>query len=486
MRRHALGAVLEPDLAQAGRETRGHDSDRIRDGVQPGPVSVQSGTMPMRTRSRTLLSLFALMGAAASDDGALSLEHQVHESDFVGIVECVVAGTSVARYQVIESWKGPGAGTSISIRVRGETRSPMGEPTFVGERYVLFAVRERPREHLSSIRGVLNPVRYRLLAEELGQPPLYRRERLPGREGRAFRGRRGPTNLPGLKADVLELLKAPPAEREAQGPPPPPRSPVDDPPPRPERLAKMRRWLLTGDSTSYVLNENCRRELVGLPDLETHSLSTMGGGEAADLFDALAVQDPAPVADWLSRWEPSPESAKDSTWGYAADEWGYRLASWFCIRCGKDRAACFRKLLSAKDPYIRVAGAVYLCFEDEPAGRHALRELLRLDGDPGGWAALTLARRGEKDAMPRLLHALRSPFTRKQRILRMNLFQETQVLLSNTAKTSSLPPPPTLRIPDAGGVAHLREACEAWWREHGVKAKLADPWLPLCAERKID
>ena len=48
-----------------------------------------------------------------------------------------------------------------------------------------------------------------------------------------------------------------------------------------------------------------------------------------------------------------------------------------------------------------------ICFEDIDAGTVALKRMTAVDGDPGAWAALTLARRGHKDAMPRALQVFR-------------------------------------------------------------------------------
>lgn len=75
--------------------------------------------------------------------------------------------------------------------------------------------------------------------------------------------------------------------------------------------------------------------------------------------------------------------------------------------------------------------------------------------------------------------------------LRANLLQGVRVLFSNSAAASGLPPPPVLYLDRASDdrpqvLTRFRLACEAWWREHGADARLADPWLPLCAEKKID
>jgi hypothetical protein len=243
--------------------------------------------------------------------------------------------------------------------------------------------------------------------------------------------------------------------------------PEEPPPATAEKLKEMRTWL-QGKPTEEQIGE---------------------------LMWFLTAQDPGPLAEWLARWEPEADGP------FGSDQ-GYGMASWFAWKCGSDRGANLKKLLAAKDPCVRVAGAVYLCYEDEAAGREALRACMKLEGDAGSWAALTLARRGDKDAMPRLFQALEPPQERRSGLLRGNLIQATQLLLSNVASAGGLPQAPALG-PEVPGPQHagdferaereradrfrkLREACEAWWKEHGAKAKLADPWLPLCAEKKID
>src|SRR5262249_40219233 len=115
-------------------------------------------------------------------------------------------------------------------------------------------------------------------------------------------------------------------------------------------------------------------------------------------FMKLTLHEPPPVTDFLVRWTSSDKERRDADRGYA-------LGSWFASKCGKDRAQNLAKLLDAKDPNIRVAGAVYLCYDDADRGMKELKKLTALEGDPGTWAALTLARRGDKDAVPRALDA---------------------------------------------------------------------------------
>src|SRR6185503_4199825 len=107
-------------------------------------------------------------------------------------------------------------------------------------------------------------------------------------------------------------------------------------------------------------------------------------------FETLSVYDPEFVATYLTKWIPGPDARLEGD--------GYGLGSFFGWRCGRSRAAYMRRLLRAKDPYIRVAGAIYLSLENESEGVRALRSFMELPGDPGAWAALNLARRGDKEA----------------------------------------------------------------------------------------
>jgi hypothetical protein len=144
-------------------------------------------------------------------------------------------------------------------------------------------------------------------------------------------------------------------------------------------------------------------------------------------------------------------------------------------------------LLSAKDPFIRVAGAVYLCFEDLEAGTKALVELSKLEDDPGVWAALTLARRGNKEAVPRALAVFQPRKGERAEeggmagVPHGNLQKRVLVLLSNSAKAGAVPQPILPREE-----AQQWEALTSWWRENATKVVLGDPWLPELEKQKVD
>ncbi|MCY2932174.1 MAG: hypothetical protein NTV86_22295, partial [Planctomycetota bacterium] len=206
-------------------------------------------------------------------------------------------------------------------------------------------------------------------------------------------------------------------------------------------------------------------------------------------FLELTRRDPATVAAYLVQWElPAerrPLPAGNSTRGYD-------LGSLFTHACGKDRPVHLRTLLKAKDPFIRVAGAVYLCFEEPRAGAKELKALQAIEGDPGAWAALTLARRGDASAVPRALQVFAE--RRKQDAwtnLHHNLCAHLLVLLSNSAASSGLAQPLRPESADAASIeTYLSTEDHAqllkWWDDHKATIQLLDPWMPILEKQKID
>jgi len=120
------------------------------------------------------------------------------------------------------------------------------------------------------------------------------------------------------------------------------------------------------------------------------------------------------------------------------------MGSFFAWRCTGDRPLYLRMLATrAKDPFVRVAGATYLCFEDEQEGLRARAGLMELPGDPGVWAALGLARRGNRSAMPRALEVFRpAPDPPIAHSMHRNLQARLLVLLSNSASKERGAPQP--------------------------------------------
>ena len=185
-------------------------------------------------------------------------------------------------------------------------------------------------------------------------------------------------------------------------------------------------------------------------------------------IDTLVRHEPRCVLEWLLSWESSGEDWSSGTQGYC-------FGSWFAWQCGKERLRNLSALTGAKDPYIRVAGAVYLCFEDCELGMAALRDLMQIEGDPGAWAALTLARRGDARAMPRALQVFESAGDADMRgVPHQNLQKRLLVLLSNSTKASGVP------WPERG--IDIR----TWWRQNAEKIRLVDPWFETLEKQKVD
>ena len=212
------------------------------------------------------------------------------------------------------------------------------------------------------------------------------------------------------------------------------------------------------------------------------------GRKRWEVFDLLTRHDPALVAEALLTWG-NPAVNRE-----VAEE-DHEIGSAFCFRCGKDRAALFTKLLKAKDPYVRVAAAVYLCFEDKQAGMRALRELSELPGIPGQWAAVVRIERGDKDAMPRALsildpklHPGQNAYLYSQVGIAMR--DRTLVVLSNTARQHKLSLPETdlnenVEDEDAAAAHHFQKLT-VWWKKNQDKVDLQNPWAAILEAQKVD
>jgi hypothetical protein len=218
-----------------------------------------------------------------------------------------------------------------------------------------------------------------------------------------------------------------------------------------------------------------------LVDFKKALLRGERSGQFGAAFDVLTRHDPRPVAQYLVGWTNTAQDWHDKDRGYA-------LGSYFAWRCGKDRQRHLAALAEARDPFIRVAGAVYLCFEDAQAGTAALERLTALDGDPGTWAALTLARRGHKDALRRALDVFkdlapadRQPHGSMADVPHRNLQKRVLVLLSNSARAGGVPQPAPPGQPPSSF-----DALVTWWQNNREKLVLNDPWLPILEKQKID
>ena len=230
-----------------------------------------------------------------------------------------------------------------------------------------------------------------------------------------------------------------------------------------------------------------------LAELRRKFAANPGGEDNGRVLGALIVYDPAPVVDFIANWTGSGHEDAWHMWG------GYYAGSFFAHYCGKDRARNLRQLLKAKDPLVRVTAGVYLRFEDQAEGEKILKELMKIDGDAGAWAALTLARHGDKTAIPRVLKLFADVPLEQDLLWHYNLVVRTLVLLSNTAKASGIQLPTEPVQPDLDAdddetehrtqVAFQKKVYDTymdWWTKNADRVKLYDPWVEMLDRQKID
>jgi hypothetical protein len=489
--------------------------------------------------------------ASATTIDPLLFEELVLGADFVGIVECEQAGGIVAAYRVIESWKGPKPGTRINIRVAVNYWEPQFPITLCGERYFVTAFKEPPSRVMSTTSGGPVPLWWRKIPADYGLPLFQGRNLLaPGEEnGATFqKTRKAAQDLLALKpVDREATLLTAVIEKELSG-----RNRDEGEPHRMEskaiqaRLAKMTtvetlvaelvriaseqpqdlgpitlnvlmkaggavtlasvsrlpsdRLPWSKEEFAFLVKAINRRldvkaasdepEELGpertpsAPELEDLRQTLRRGAEDRGFGAAITTltrHDPISVVQFLVTW-------RNPSRGWLDQDRGYALGSYFACRCGKDRRKHLASLATADDPYIRVAGAVYLCFEDTEAGTKALERTTTLDGDAGVWAALTLARRGHKGAVPRALEVFRihEPYSRMPMgtmggVPHGNLQKRVLVLLSNSAWASGVPQP----VPP-GQQQPSFATLHAWWEQHNDRLRINDPWLGTLEQQKVD
>jgi hypothetical protein len=192
-------------------------------------------------------------------------------------------------------------------------------------------------------------------------------------------------------------------------------------------------------------------------------------------FQVLVEHRSVFAAEWLSKWENSLKEWHDETMGY-------ELGSWMAYACKTEKLKCLKIMLDAKDSYVRVAGAVYLCFEDEKEGISQLSKMLNLEGDPRFWASLNLARRGDKQVADYIFwnfHDVRRSAGMED-AAHQNLLKRAMVLLSNSAAYSNIPQPPN------GMNESNYQDLLGWWDKYKEEIKLYDPWLEILKKQKID
>lgn len=492
--------------------------------------------------------LLASATASATTIDPLTWNQLLMNAELVGIVECKVAGEIVARYTVIESWKGPRVGAELSIEMATNFWGQQAPIALVGERSLVTAFKSSPTQYQSTSSGGPVPIWWRQVDAQL-RLPLFQGELQLPRDPAAPLPRSSYRNdakgvfetdaltLSDYRAKAQTFLALRPEAQEAS---------VlvtlthkyfseyaDEGPAREraltlvKELAKLEapaavvdRLLQTsaqadgGAEAAYlverVLGQGGRSTIEHLQALtsppplvaavlerirpqqgtaphdeektspppsrvELARLRTAlktGKDETGEAFETLTTADCRSVVDYLVDWK-----AVDPRVGG-----GYGLGSYLGWRCGTDRRANLLRLTTAKDPFIRVAGAVYLTFQDEKAGLKKLKQLAALPGDPGAWAAITLARRGDKASIPRALEVFDAAADGTiAGEVREQLQGRLCVLLSNTRSTPAPPLPNHCEWkPEA------RAALEKWWAARGPELTLGDPWLAGLEAQHVD
>lgn len=374
-------------------------------------------------------------------------EEMFQDADFVGIVECHKSGSTYAGFTVIESWRGAAVGREITLRIATDPYGPQMVAIPCGERY--FVVGRKNFSTAWDSGGYIPhwsrqiPCDYRTSMFGFSKAPAAH-EPFQISE-RTFQNR----------ADFEKNLKA--------------------------VLAKTPTSKNTSPSKRYV-TESSEPSVPSKEDLDKLERTLHGADKyllPSSAIPILARYRPGVVSRWLVALPPNASRMPEQTY-----YWG----SHFALACGESREENLTRLLDAADPYIRVAGAVYLCFENESKGMEALRKFSELPGNPGAWAALTRARRGDKSAVPRAMALYDQGGSLSYDFPGSNFLEDLKALLSNAACRAKL------RLPEfknsySNPVQNDKSRHQFyldWWKTHEAKLQVSDPWLPILANQKVD
>ena len=104
-------------------------------------------------RSMSLVGVLVLLLLGAGSADATSIDPLIWQqlalhADFIGIVECDAAGGIVARYRIIETWKGEEKREHITVRVRPDPLGNAFPIALCGERFLITAYRRKDSRRL--------------------------------------------------------------------------------------------------------------------------------------------------------------------------------------------------------------------------------------------------------------------------------------------------------------------------------------------------
>ncbi|MCC6572668.1 MAG: hypothetical protein IT462_02655 [Planctomycetes bacterium] len=477
-------------------------------------------------------------------------EKLLHDADFVGIVECTKAGGIVAEYKVVQSWRGPKAGDTVRIKIAANYWGPQYPLVLVGERLGITGFKTKaPSTLMSMSSGAPIPEFWRQVRFDFSLPlfqgrwpveksasvqedpknPTFESQakeffgHSPSKQEalilavvtskRLLRGKledEAETIAIQLVANMraandcaaaLKLLVAyaKDAKKEIQS-----------------TIAHVLKEAGYAETVSYLKRMDAKdlpwnkdklteiqTEIDGrlhpkdqalpqadeqtIPDakklaalrkiVESGDIAHEDFGEAVE---TLTRYEPAPVAKWLKDW------TQDKNAHWSAAEKPYLFGSFFGHSCGKDRISNLITLLDAKEQGVRVAAAVYLCFDDAVQGEKALKEFAKLEGRPGAWAGLTLVRRGHKEYFPRAIKFLHFvPETGMSGTGDELLQQKILELLSNSAAKSGIAQPVTTSYVRREEM-QFGTVVDVWWEKYKDKIIPFDPWAEELSANKTD
>ena len=448
----------------------------------------------------------ALAGAAsATTVDALTFEELTVGADLAGVVECQSAGEVIARYRVVESWKGPAADSLVTIRIPPNVWGPRLPAALVGERFVVFAYRRAPDTMMSTTSGPGEPLWWRRLEPDYELPLFQGIERvdeqgnLPGSKGETLQALRDRAKaLLALDANrrqvqviasllVKDAYRTKPTEAELAKirAAPAPDQAVEAlaawaKERGPEAGAAVKRVQSRLEWSRRAAEEAAKQPAPGKPEPPAPPL---GEKERAQLraalqdpnsrrfweaFNRLRREDCASVVTVLSG--PVELDARDRALQ------AYLLGSAAAAGCQPDRLENLARLAEkGHDPWVRVAGATYLAIEDEARGVPALKGLTALPGGPGAWAAYEMARRGDREALGMAVRVLEvGPSDSWDPV--STIHKRVAVLLSNSAAASKRPAPPLPAGAEWDKPEEVKPVLD-WWAKEAKAIQPADPWL---------
>ncbi len=455
--------------------------------------------------------------ASAGFPGEMPWEELCESCEFVGVVEVQTAGVMVAGWRVVEVWKGrPRVGDTF--RGRLPCSNPGAIPRVMhGERAVVAAVRPLPPFPPLSALCRSSPLWWRFVpcewSFEFAYLPLDEREfnsasflcppcgdfaefrrqalaylRAPAKERSLLLAKaRFQMRLQrrvdiGCFGYVCPRFELPAAARQALL--------------APDKnifRQEAQKLLGPGDVKSLVEPPADVRGMVERTVLESYLIDAgeeadtagpalllrmLRGPNPWDVFVRLCPRNPSLAAKTLTEAGGLGRAMVNSR----RDR---EIASYFCWRCPRERRKCFRSLLASESEDVRATAAVYLAIENEQEGIPILQGVAKYKGPAGSWAALALARRGDKQFLRRALDVFSVP---QGESYAHELQCRVRVLLSNVAVQSGLEQPPGIRDGPTWDKENqeLGRRLADWWEEHKGRAVLKDPWLAQLLEQKID